>query len=158
MKIHRFVYNFNFNDGILMIKDRELINQIKNVLKLKKRERIILINLNKCEALTEILNVTSEFIQLKLINLLENINISNKNINLCCSILKNSNFELVVQKAVEIGVSEITPIVFQKTIKTNLNFVRLNKIIKESIEQSERGDKVRLNDICNFKDGLLKRQ
>jgi len=158
MKIHRFVYNFNFSDGILMIKDRELINQIKNVLKLKKRERIILINLNKCEALTEILNVTSEFIQLKLINLLENINISNKNINLCCSILKNSNFELVVQKAVEIGVSEITPIVFQKTIKTNLNFVRLNKIIKESIEQSERGDKVRLNDICNFKDGLLKRQ
>ena len=158
MKIHRFVYDFHFSDDILMIKDRELINQIKNVLKLRKGERIILIDLNKHEALSEIINISSEFIQLKLINLEDNQNILNNKINLCCSVLKNSNFELVVEKAVEVGVMEITPVIFQRTIKTNLNFVRLNKIIKEAIEQSERGESVKLNDIIDFKTGLLRKQ
>lgn len=158
MKIHRFVYDFHFNDDLLMIKDRELINQIKNVLKLRKGERIILIDLNKHEALSEIVNISSEFIQLKLLNLGNNHNILNNNINLCCSVLKNSNFELVVEKAVEVGVIEITPIIFQRTIKTNLNFLRLNKIIKEAIEQSERGENVKLNDIIDFKTALLKKQ
>jgi 16S rRNA (uracil1498-N3)-methyltransferase len=158
MKAHRFVYDFHFNDDLLMIKDRELINQIRNVLKLRKGERIILIDLNKHEALSEIINISSEFIQLKLLNLGDNQNISNNKVNLCCSVLKNSNFELVVEKAVEVGVIEITPIIFQRTIKTNLNFLRLKKIIKEAIEQSERGENIELNDIVDFKAALLKRQ
>ncbi len=158
MKIHRFVYNFHFNDGLLMIKDRELINQIKNVLRLRKGERLILIDLNKKEALCEVMNVCSSFVQLKLIDLVENINISNNRVNLYCSILKKDNFELVAEKAVEVGVLNITPVIFQRTVKTNLNFERLNRIIKEAIEQSERCEKVVLNDICDFKSGLLSKK
>jgi 16S rRNA (uracil1498-N3)-methyltransferase len=158
MKIHRFVYNFHFNEGLLMIKDRELINQIKNVLRLRKSERLILIDLNKKEALCEVMNVCSSFVQLKLIDLVENINISNNRVNLYCSILKKDNFELVAEKAVEVGVLNITPVIFQRTVKTNLNFERLNRIIKEAIEQSERCEKVVLNDICDFKKGLLSKK
>jgi len=157
MKIHRFVYDFHFNDDLLMIKDRELINQIKNVLKLRKGERIVLIDLNKKEALSEIMSVSEEFLQLKLINLGENHNESDVKVNLCCSILKNQNFELAVQKAVEVGVSEITPIVFERTVKTNLNLPRLNKIVKEAIEQSERGEMVEIQNIIDFKTGMLKK-
>ncbi|MDD3156519.1 MAG: RsmE family RNA methyltransferase, partial [Candidatus Pacebacteria bacterium] len=113
MKIHRFVYDFHFSDGLLMIKDRELINQIKNVLRLRKGERLILIDLNKQEALCEVMNVCSSFVHLKLIDLVENINISNNRVNLYCSILKKDNFELVVEKAVEVGVLNITPVIFQ---------------------------------------------
>ncbi len=158
MKIHRFICDFNFNDGLLMIKDRELINQIKNVLKLRRGERIMLVDLNNQEALTEVINVASEFIQVKLLSINENQNINDIHINLCCSILKNSNFELVIEKAVEIGVKEITPIIFQRTVKTNLNFTRLNKIVKEAIEQSERAEEVKINDIVDFKTSLLKKQ
>lgn len=157
MKIHRFVYDFNFSDDLLMIKDRDLINQIKNVLKLRKGERIVLIDLNKREALTEIVSLSEEFLQLKLLNLGLNQNESEIKVNLCCSILKNQNFELVVQKAVEVGVSQITPIVFERTVKTSLNFVRLNKIVKEAIEQSERGENVKINEIIDFKTGILKK-
>lgn len=158
MKIHRFVYDFHFSDGLLMIKDRELINQIKNVLRLRKGERLILIDLNKQEALCEVMNVCSSFVHLKLIDLVENINISNNRVNLYCSILKKDNFELVAEKAVEVGVLNITPVIFQRTVKTNLNFERLNRIVKEAIEQSERCEKVVLNDICDFKDGLLSKK
>lgn len=158
MKIHRFVFDFHFNDDLLMIKDKGLINQIKNVLKLRKGEKVILIDLNKQEALTEIISLSLEFIQLKLINLSEGINLANNHINLCCSVLKKDNFELIVEKAVEVGVSEITPMIFQRTIKTNLNYERLNKIIKEAIEQSERCEKIVLNEISDFKNYLLKKQ
>jgi len=157
MKIHRFVYDFHFNDDLLMIKDGELINQIKNVLKLRKGERIVLIDLNKKEALSEIVSVSEEFLQLKLLNLGLNQNESDVKVNLCCSILKNQNFELVTQKAVEVGVSDITPITFERTVKTNLNFTRLNKIAKEAIEQSERGELVLINEIVDFKIGVLKK-
>jgi len=158
MKIHRFIYDFNFNDDLLIIKDRELINQIKNVLKLRRGEKIILVNLDGKEALTEVVNVMSEFIQVKLLNIDTNQNTSDIKVNLCCSILKNSNFELVTEKVVEIGIVEITPMIFQRTIKTNLNFSRLNKIAKEAIEQSGRAEGVKINDIVDFKMSLLKKQ
>jgi len=152
------MYDFNFNDDLLIIKDRELINQIKNVLKLRRGEKIILVGLDGKEALTEVVNVMSEFIQVKLLNIDTNQNISDINVNLCCSILKNSNFELVTEKVVEIGIVEITPMIFQRTIKTNLNFSRLNKIAKEAIEQSEHANEVKINDIIDFKTSLFKKQ
>ena len=48
------------------------------------------------------------------------------------------NFELAIQKVVEIGVNEIIPIITERTIKTGLNMDRLNKIIREASEQSGR--------------------
>ena len=63
----------------------------------------------------------------------------------------------MVQKATEIGVDMITPIIFQKTIKTNLNFKRLETIALEAIEQSERLEKVSINEIFDFKQILLKK-
>jgi len=63
----------------------------------------------------------------------------------------------VVQKATEIGVDMITPIIFQKTVKTNLNFKRLETIALEAIEQSERLEKVKINEIFDFKQILLKK-
>ena len=93
MKIHRFSYNFNFDQGLLMIKDREIIHQMKNVLKLKKSERIILVELGKKEALCEIVNIATDFLQLKLLQKNDIISAKAKEINLCCSVLKKDNFE-----------------------------------------------------------------
>ncbi len=157
MKIHRFSYNFNFNDGLMMIKDREIIHQMKNVLKLQKSERIVLVDLGKKEALCEIANIANDFLQLKLLEQKDIVSSRLFEVNLCCSVLKKDNFEWVVQKATEIGVDMITPIVFQKTIKTNLNFKRLETIALEAIEQSERLEKVRINEIFEFKQILLKK-
>ena len=52
--------------------------------------------------------------------------------------MKKDNFEFVVQKVTEIGANSIYPVLTDRTIKTNLNFDRLNKIIKEAGEQSGR--------------------
>jgi len=72
--------------------------------------------------------------------------------------LKKSNFELVCQKATEIGVKEIVPIITKNTVKLNLNFKRLEKIIKEAAEQSKRGILPKLGKILTFREALKKVQ
>ncbi|HEY1405309.1 MAG TPA: RsmE family RNA methyltransferase [Spirochaetota bacterium] len=59
------------------------------------------------------------------------------------SLLKHSNFELVVQKAVEVGVSDIVPLVTERTIidlkgKESDRIIRWQKIADEASKQSMR--------------------
>lgn len=57
---------------------------------------------------------------------------------LCAAIVKKDTFEWIVEKATELGVSRIIPIVAERSEKKNLNMGRLQKIIIESAEQSGR--------------------
>lgn len=57
---------------------------------------------------------------------------------LFASILKNENFDLVVQKVTELGIDHIVPLVCDRTIKKNVNMKRAQKIIVEASEQSGR--------------------
>lgn len=149
-KIHRFCYDFEVKNNIINIDDLEIANQIKNVLKLKKGEKIIIFFDHK-EAFCEIKDVSRKFINCEILN--NNISKTlSEEIVLYCAILKKDNFELIVQKAAEIGVSKIIPVITERTIKTNLNLERLNKISKEACEQAERSDVMNIGDIKKFKD------
>ena len=70
------------------------------------------------------------------------------------AIIKNSNFDLVVEKATELGVSHIIPITTERTIKTNLNFERLNKLITEATEQSRRLDRPDVSEIMTLSEAI----
>jgi RsmE family RNA methyltransferase len=54
------------------------------------------------------------------------------------SILKSDNFDLVVQKATELGVDHVVPLLCDRTIKKNINLKRAEKIAIEAAEQSGR--------------------
>jgi 16S rRNA (uracil1498-N3)-methyltransferase len=93
-------------------------------------------------------------IKLKFDAITKNEHEPTRRVILYCAVLKRENFELVVQKAVEIGVAEIVPIVTERTVKTNLNLSRLEKIIKEAVEQSGRGVLPKISAPQNFSDTL----
>lgn len=63
---------------------------------------------------------------------------------LICSLLKGEKMDLVLQKATELGVSEIVLLKTERTIvkinssDKNVKFQRFNKILKEAAEQSKR--------------------
>ena len=134
-KIHRFFYNFDKIEGsFLEVFDYEIVNQIVNVLKIRKDENIIVFN-NELELLCSLGEFNQKGIVLYVLEQ-KKIEKEDYNVNLYCSILKKDNFEFVVEKSVELGISDIYPIITSRTIKTNLNFERLNKIIKEASEQS----------------------
>ncbi|MEK7069974.1 MAG: RsmE family RNA methyltransferase, partial [Patescibacteria group bacterium] len=154
MRLNRFLGKFDLSKKELSINDKDFINQAKNVLRLGVGDKIILCDGESNEAITEIINLNKESAELKISETYKNQNEPEKYIALYCPILKKENFEWAVQKAVEIGVKEITPIITARTVKLGLNYERLNKIIKEAVEQSGRGVLPKLNEAIIFDEAL----
>ncbi len=143
MKIHRFIGK---------IENPEISRQIRDILKLQIGESIILSDGQGNDELLEITGVGKE-ITYKSVKKLET-ELSKREVSLYLAILKKENFELAVQKAVECGVSQIAPVITERTVKTGLNIERLNKIMKEASEQSGRSILPTLSPIMNFKDAV----
>ncbi len=156
MRLNRFLMKFNLNQDNLKIDDFEIYNQIRNVLRLKPGEQIILFDGESNEAKTEILNINHEdkTIDLLVLETGRNQQESEKEITLYCSILKRENFELVAQKVTEIGISKIVPIICERTVKTGIRKERLKKIIKEASEQSGRGIILEISEPINFEQAI----
>ena len=161
MRLNRFIGNFDLSKKEVSVNDADFINQAKNVLRLKYGDKLILCDGNLNEAVAEIVNLNKEFVELKILETYKNQNEPaspaggpERNVILYCPILKKENFEWAVQKAVEVGVREITPIITARTVKLGLNKDRLEKIIKEAAEQSGRGILPRLNEAIDFDEAI----
>lgn len=150
MKIHRFVTSLDTEGRIL---DKEVVHQIHTVLRLEPGEYIVTSDGNGNDQKGIIAQIDKNSI------LLENIekvtpNVPLKKVTLYCAILKKENFELVCQKATELGVSIIVPIITERTIKQNIKIDRLEKINKEASEQAGLSVVPKLMPITNFKDAV----
>jgi 16S rRNA (uracil1498-N3)-methyltransferase len=155
MKIHRFIGNFDLSKKELTIKDVEIINQMKNVLRLKTGETVELCDGKHISAMADICKIEKESITVLIKKMEENKNKTKNEVSLFCAVLKKENFELVVQKATECGVSKIIPIITARTIKTGLNLERLQKIAKEASEQCGRITIPEISEPIDF-DGAIK--
>lgn len=154
MRLHRFYKEFNTKDGEIEIKDKGLINQLKNVFRLKRGGEIILFNGKGDEVLVSIKDITSDVVKVEVKKMSKNESESKNSVTLCCSILKKENFEWVVEKATEVGVKEIVPVTTGRTVKFNLNFERIKKIAKEAAEQSGRAIVPEIKEVIKFEDAL----
>lgn len=57
---------------------------------------------------------------------------------LCAALLKKPNFDWVLEKATELGVAEIRPLVTRRCVADKLNLARAQTIITEAAEQCAR--------------------
>jgi len=154
MRLNRFFGDFDFTQKTLRISDGDFLHQAKNVLRLEKGEEIILADGQGQEASVKIIQYGRDFAGVEITEVRQNKNEPEKQVILYCAVLKRENFELVVQKAVEVGISEIAPVISQHTVKTGLKKDRLAKIMKEAAEQSGRGIIPILREAMNFNDAL----
>ncbi len=65
-------------------------------------------------------------------------------------------FEWFLEKATEIGVDEITPIICGRSEKTRLKIERLEKIVESAMKQSFSAYLPKLNSACEFKEIVSK--
>lgn len=151
-----FVEPKNIQRGVFISENRELINQAKNVFRLKIGSEMSILDNTGYLYIIKITNLTNN-IAGKIVNKYKQ-ELRGDTINLFCSILKGNNFELVLQKCTEIGIAEITPVIFQNSLvkKVSGKIDRWGKIVKEAAEQSIRFDLPKINDLIEFGEAIKK--
>ena len=78
-------------------------------------------------------------------------------LHIAISPLKNSErFEWFVEKSVEIGIDEITPLICRNTEKQMIKNERVNNLIISAMKQSLKANKTLLNAPCLFNDFVNK--
>jgi 16S rRNA (uracil1498-N3)-methyltransferase len=76
-------------------------------------------------------------------------------LHIAMSLLKNTErFEWFVEKSVEIGIDEITPLICRNTEKPGMKTERIQNIIISAMKQSLKAQKTILNEPCLFGDFL----
>lgn len=96
MKLHRFIGDFILKPGNTKLSDKELLSQIRNVLKLRVGERVVLCDGNMNEGIGELKGYSGNIIDIKILETMKNQNEPDRHVILYCSVLKKDNFELVV--------------------------------------------------------------
>ena len=105
-------------------------------MRVKENEVFSLFNCNG-EWEAKVLSISKSIIKFKTIKQIrqkENI----KELWLAFSPIKSNNQNFMIQKATELGVTKFLPIIFDRTVVRKINKERLEKIIIEASEQSNR--------------------
>ena len=74
----------------------------------------------------------------------------NFKIHLAIPLIKNNRFKIALEKSVELGVDELTPVKFDKSVKSSINHDKLLSSIHSACKQSMRAYFPRLNKLKNF--------
>jgi len=98
-----------------------------------------------------IINPDQKKCVIRINSVINNFETRNYRLHLAVSPLKNPDrYEWMVEKAVEIGVDEITPLICHNTEKQTVKPERLKNIIVSAMKQSLKAKDTILNDACYF--------
>ncbi len=109
---------------------------LSKVMRVKIGENFSLFN-KKGEWLAKIDQISNGIVEFSISKQLRKSE-SSKEIWLAFSPIKSNYFSFMIQKATELGITKFIPIIFERTVVRKINQDRLNKIIIEASEQSNR--------------------
>jgi len=139
--MHRFyIPNPDIKEGILEVEDSRILHQMTKVLRMKPGDKFTIFNELKREWAAEILELNKRKALANIGDIIERETEPDIEVHLYQAIPKKpALFEWVIQKATEIGVSHIYPLITQRTEKRRLaKFERLQTIVIEASEQCRR--------------------
>ena len=116
--------------------DKSQSHYLTKVMRIKENEVFSLFNKNG-EWEAKILNISKSLVEFNIIKQLRQKEYP-KELWLAFSPIKSNYFNFMIQKATELGVTKFLPIIFDRTIVRKINKERLEKVIIEAAEQSNR--------------------
>jgi 16S rRNA (uracil1498-N3)-methyltransferase len=116
--------------------DKSQSHYLTKVMRIKIGESFSLFNKNE-EWLAKINQISKGIVEFSVIEKLRQKE-NTKEIWLAFSPIKSNYFNFMIQKATELGVTKFIPIIFDRTIVRKINKERIEKIIIEATEQSNR--------------------
>ena len=132
--------------------DKSQSHYISKVMRIKENEIFSLFN-SSGEWEAKILNITKSIVEFEITNQIRQKE-NQKELWLAFSPIKSNYFNFMIQKATELGITKFVPIIFERTVVRKLNKERLEKVIIEATEQSNRINIPTLEDATNLEDFL----
>ena len=131
---------------------KEHTHYVTNVMRLKRGSVINFFN-NTGEWESEIVFLDKDRVEVKFLKKVKESQKKSK-IELAICIVKKSPMENILQKATELGVSKIIPIISERTEVKELNYDRAKKITIEATEQSNQMFPPEILEVTKLKDFL----
>jgi len=115
---------------------KEHTHYIVNVMRLKRGSKLNFFNKNG-EWKSEIIFLNKDRVEVRFLEKIKEVNSLSKTELAICLVKKNP-MDTILQKATELGISKITPIISERTEVKELNLDRAKKIVIEATEQSNQ--------------------
>ncbi|MEY3182340.1 MAG: hypothetical protein RLZ35_325 [Pseudomonadota bacterium] len=152
MKLHRFfIEKPSLIVGDKLVIEKPLAHYMVNVLRLKLQRPVMLFNDTGHTFLGTIIEVTRHTLVIEVTESYEESKESNLKVHLVQSISKGERMDFTLQKSVELGVTEITPVFSERTEvrvkgeRVDSKMAHWRKVIISACEQSGRNRLPRLN-------------
>lgn len=133
-----------FSDRSVVITGED-VNHVKNVLRLKENDELIVSDGRGRDYHCRISGVTNEEVVADICDICDNFSELSTEITLFQGFPKGDKMELIIQKTVELGVTRIVPVMTKRTVvklddkKAKKKTERYNMIAEAAAKQSGRG-------------------
>ena len=156
-----FIQSDNIKEEEIFITEPQDVNHIRNVLRMKKGEKVSLCCEEKeKEYICSIEAFESDIIRTLIIDINGESRELPVKITLFQGLPKSDKMELIIQKAVELGAAEIVPMATKRAVvkldakKAAKKVQRWNEIAKSAAKQSKRGLIPEVKPVLSFKEAI----
>ena len=146
----RLYYPNSIVENTTSLLSKEHTHYVANVMRLKRGSNINFFN-KEGEWVSEIVFLEKDRIEVKFLNRVEK-SLQTSSMELAICLVKKNPMEIILQKATELGVAKITPIISERTEVKELNLERAKKIVIEATEQSNQLSPPEISKITKLKD------
>ena len=142
--MHRFLCpNANFESGFLEITDKQEIHHLKDVLRLKANDTVVVFDGKGKGAAGVIYSLKKNTVRVRIKEILRETKKLTV-VSLACAIPKKAKFEFIIEKCTELGVDEIIPLQTKRTEikltsdKKDKKLRRYQTVAANAAKQSQR--------------------
>ena len=146
----RLYYPNSIVENTTSLLSKEHTHYVANVMRLKRGSNINFFNKGG-EWVSEIVFLEKDRIEVKFLNRVKK-STQTSSMELAICLVKKNPMEIILQKATELGVVKITPIISERTEVKELNLERAKKIVIEATEQSNQLSPPEISKITKLKD------
>jgi 16S rRNA (uracil1498-N3)-methyltransferase len=133
-----FFYEENFPEEETFILSEETSRHIVRVLRMKENENILITNGKGQVLTTRLIKANKKNAEVRVINKAASTKVIPE-VSIAISLIKNTGrFEWFLEKATEIGVSKVIPLICERTEKQHFRYDRMKNIIVSAMLQSQQ--------------------
>ena len=148
----RLYYPNSISKNTTTLLSKEHTHYVANVMRLKRGSNINFFN-QEGEWASEVIFLEKDRVEVKFLNKIKEP-LKSLSIELAICLIKKNPMDIILQKATELGVSKITPIISERTEIKELNHDRAKKIVIEATEQSNQFIPPEISKTIKLKDFL----